>query len=542
MCLILLTGAVVAVTPVRADPTAPIVIEGPVRLVPEGGEILRLEGAGRYRGVLEVGSDRRRTLGVVNEVALEDYVAGIAEMLSSWPMAALEAQAIAARTYALWEASRPGVGPKASLRYDVCSTTACQVYAGLDKAEEPNGRWAAAARATAGQVLLDERGAPILARYSSTAGGRTRFNQDVFIGEGSYPYLVAVDTPEEEGVAPLYSWRVSLARDRLDRILEASLELRPKGTLTGLTVRVPPEGSGWPTQVSVVGTDGERIMRAAAFSRSFSEVAERLFPEQFPGALPSAVPSSRFSLHLGPDGLRIDGRGYGHAVGLSQYGAKALADRGVDAAQILARYYGGLAPSRIPPSPQLRVGVAEREKEVTLAVDGAARLTDVKGRAFVERVTGDVRVTARDDGALALALAEAPPAPAWISGLDVASTSASEGELPQVTVVASGSRDVRVEASEVGGAVVYGPPTAVAAGRTSVPLPALGPGRWRIRVAGVPDAGEVPLEVRPGPPSGLEPRPAPVPPGRSPFAAALVVGAAAAAVVALIVVVGRRRT
>ena len=130
------------------------------------GGHLGVAGVGDYRGALEVlrsGSG----LGVINDVGFEDYVRGIAEVPNGWPMEALKAQAIAARTYALHEMKSRQSPAATALGADICPTQSCQVYVGLEKERsEGGGRWVSAVEATRGQVLL-RRGRPIRAMYSA---------------------------------------------------------------------------------------------------------------------------------------------------------------------------------------------------------------------------------------------------------------------------------------------------------------------------------------------------------------------------------------
>ena len=534
-------GAVVILAPAapggaQSGGLSPYVVEGPLRLSAGGGAAMEVSDTGRYGGVVEVAADGPLTLGVVNEVGLEDYVAGVAEMPASWPAAALQAQAVAARTYALWDAGRPGWGGKVALRYDICGTTQCQVYGGLDKASDP--RWRAAVEATAGLVLLDpSTGGPALARYSAIAGGRTRPNQDVFIGEGTYPYLQPVDTPEEEGVAPLSQWRVVVPRDELVRVMAATEEIRPRGDLSALSVAVPPEGDGVPTQVVIDGTGGRRVVRASTFARTFSETAERLFPQEFPGGLPSTFPSSRFSLALGPERLVVDGRGYGHGVGMSQYGAFGMAQAGASFDAILAHYYGGLAPASVERTAPLRVAVAEERKEVTITPEAPASMVDGLNRPIVDGVTAAVRVVARGDGSLVVWLPADMAPPPRVGKLDIERTEALEDDLPGLRVVVSSPMVIAVIA--VGPATVEGEETEIGPGRSTVPLPPLAAGAWRVSLAQRPEAGSVPLVVTPRPPPAVGPT-AESQPSRSRRGMVILLLGVAAAVAILVIVVAIR--
>ncbi len=149
-----------------------------VRFEPVGGgaDGLTVAGTGTYRGAVEV---RRhgRALAVVNHLGLEEYVRGIDEVPPSWPAAVLQAQAIAARTYAAHKVA----GQEAAWRAvgaDICATPRCQVYRGLEAERKAQGYgWLAAVEATAGRALL-AGGRPIMASYSATANGPRAMSQN----------------------------------------------------------------------------------------------------------------------------------------------------------------------------------------------------------------------------------------------------------------------------------------------------------------------------------------------------------------------------
>lgn len=168
------------------------VASGRARILPANGEPLEVDGT-PYRGVIEVFVGGNGLLSVVDEVDLEAYVRGVLpeEMGPEvYPMpAALEAQAIAARTYVLRARQHPDAG------FDACATAHCQVYGGAS-AEHPISD--AAVLRTAGQILAFE-GRPALTYFSSTCGGATEDVADVFTGQ-SEPYLRGVTCyPEQVG-------------------------------------------------------------------------------------------------------------------------------------------------------------------------------------------------------------------------------------------------------------------------------------------------------------------------------------------------------
>ena len=153
-----------------------------------------------YRGVLDL--QRAGTgIDVVNTLALDRYVSEVTprEMPAAWPLNALRAQAVAARTYVLRVAQVARASHRA---HDICGTTACQVFGGYARAE--SGRWRPlesvssnkAVASTAG-VIMTYGGKPILAEYSSSTGGYTT--------SGGFPYLAPRPDPTDAS-SPMHSW------------------------------------------------------------------------------------------------------------------------------------------------------------------------------------------------------------------------------------------------------------------------------------------------------------------------------------------------
>lgn len=149
----------------------------PITLVKPGG-------AAAYRGALRSASagSGRQTVNVVN---LDTYLRGVVphEVPALWPSAAVQAQAVAARTYAAFERADAPAGRA----YDLCDTDACQVYRGADDHPASN----AAVKATAGQVVTYD-GGPAFAQFSASNGG--------YSVDGGYPYLVAEQDPFDHGM------------------------------------------------------------------------------------------------------------------------------------------------------------------------------------------------------------------------------------------------------------------------------------------------------------------------------------------------------
>ncbi len=175
---------------------------GPITFKP-GSSRLRLLTAndngyvGHYRGTLRV---VRTTSGlaIVNKLPLESYLRGVVprESPASWPLAALEAQAVAARSYAFRSTGGSGL-------YDVYCTTASQVYGGADGEAASSTK---AVTATAG-IVPKYKGTPIMAFFFSTSGGHTESISNVWtsVSQSSYPYLVGVPDPYDS-TSPYDKW------------------------------------------------------------------------------------------------------------------------------------------------------------------------------------------------------------------------------------------------------------------------------------------------------------------------------------------------
>ena len=289
-----------------------------------------VDGLGTYRGAIEV-SRTRAGIAVINEVAFEDYVKGISEVPSAWPLEALKAQAIAARTYALWDHNRTNATAYRLAGAHICATQSCQVYTGIAKEQAPEGaRWTAAVEATRNEVLW-WRGGPIVAKYSSSNGGQSV--------PGGQPYLRAVNDPDDRH-SPLHQWTVTVPADHLAAALDVD----------GRVVAIQRVGDDILVTASVNPDDPEvtpshRTLNVLDFRDRVNGAIDA------PPHVPKTLPTVRFAVALSDDGtVRFDGRGWGHGIGMSQWGAFGKAARGMKAPDILANYYAGLKPVRLPES------------------------------------------------------------------------------------------------------------------------------------------------------------------------------------------------
>jgi stage II sporulation protein D len=201
---------------------------------------------GAYRGRARLVRDGRRIL-VVNSVGLESYLQGVvpAEVPSAWPAAALRAQAVVARSYAL-RSRRPAAA------YDVFADVRSQVYSGLGS-EVPAA--SAAVRATRAEVVTSA-GAVAQTFFFSTSGGRTAANEEVW---GGLPigYLRSVEDPHDD-LSPYHRWTARLS----DRTLRRDLRDLRVGRVRRVRVAAH-TASGRAALVQVEGSRGDTEVSAA---------------------------------------------------------------------------------------------------------------------------------------------------------------------------------------------------------------------------------------------------------------------------------------
>ncbi|HEX2293938.1 MAG TPA: SpoIID/LytB domain-containing protein, partial [Actinomycetota bacterium] len=383
--------AAAAFAPPAFAARAPGALVGPIRLVPSGPDATQVAGLHRYFGdvVLSPASDG---LVVVNRLSLERYLLGLNEVPPGWPEEALRAQAVAARTYALWTLSRPPAGAAATYGFDICASVECQVFSGADVVATPDGRrWAAAVRDTAGEAVL-YRGAPILARYHSTSGGATLDNSQAFPGEPDYPYLQGVSSTTEQG-SPLYRWTVRFPLEHLQGMLAGGgMWTEAHGRLTrAVTVRSS-AGLHYP-DILLTGTRKRLRVDAETLRDVVRTQGPALYPGVYPspwittsGRLPETLPANRVEIVTRRGVAIVKGRGWGHGTGMSQWGAYGLARAGATYREILAHYYRGTTVGEVDTSAPIAVGVAWGRPSVVAT--GAFDVVDGRGDVAVRGALG----------------------------------------------------------------------------------------------------------------------------------------------------------
>ena len=455
---------------------------GAITLVPLGHDPVRVSGLHSYLGSLEV---RPAADGLVieNELPLEQYLLGLNEVPLDWPMEALRAQAIAARTYALWTLGRPRAGAAADYGFDICASEQCQVYSGADVVRTEDGRrWRRAVLTTAGRAIVFD-GKPILARYHSTSGGKTLDNHEAFEGEPDLPYLRGVTSPFERA-SPLYRWSVRFTLPQLQAILDATGWWSPsRGRLEDVHTVASSSERHYPDVVLVGRTT---LRRSAEELRAMlREVAPRLFPRRYPsaagtgsGRLPETLPSNRVAIATRRGIVEIVGRGWGHGVGLSQWGAHGMAERGSDHEVILAHYYPGTSLRRMDEAP-VEVGIAWGRESVEAF--GAFRIVDRAGATLVERALGTWRFEWRPPDGIAIVAPRGygrQPRVSLVRAPETIEAGASTAFVVHLTAPARVSAGIQ----PIGGGATS-PAVTRDAGRRAVPWRAPSrPGRYRVRV------------------------------------------------------------
>jgi stage II sporulation protein D len=271
---------------------------------------------------------RDRHVFVVNEVGLEDYVRSVvpSEVPSDWPVEALKVQAILARTYALYQKAERGGN-----QFDVDATVQSQVYGGIPSED---GRTSRAAEATAGRVVRFN-GRLAFTPYHSTSAGPTEDATEVWGID--LPYLKGVDCSFDTE-SPAATWTRRLPLDEIEAALgQAGYPVGPIGSITPLGRN----RSGRVSAVRLVHAGGALILKGEDLRRIIGY---------------RRLPSMRFDLTefaVNAETQRVEawfeGGGWGHGVGLCQWGMKALAERGWTADQIIAYYYPGTTVDVIAP-------------------------------------------------------------------------------------------------------------------------------------------------------------------------------------------------
>src|SRR3990170_2329340 len=271
-----------------------------------------------YRGKIEVIREQKGLL-VVNELPLEFYVAGLInqEISSKWPIEVVKAQAVIARTYAMYQKKKRAAGD-----YHVEATVADQVYAGSMTEDE---RSLYAVKETIGEVLT-YNGELALTVYHSNSGGMTEDAKNIWGKD--YPYLRQVKSSFDKDSSH-FSWILNMSPQSVEAALKdagypiADIQniIPIYTTNSGRVIKVMMHYAGGKLEMS-----GEDLRKAIGYDK---------------------LKSTMFTVEIVNSSFVFNGKGYGHGVGLSQWGAKGMAEKGYTYTEILEHFYPGTRIERI---------------------------------------------------------------------------------------------------------------------------------------------------------------------------------------------------
>ena len=266
-----------------------------------------------FRGRIDIYRQSDQTLLVVNHVDVENYLQGVLyhEVSHHWPLEVLKAQAIAARTYALYQAT-----VSREKDFDVTSDVFSQVYGGATSEKRRTNK---AVWATQGQILI-WRNQIFPPYYHATCGGHTLASRELW----------GIDIPPLAGVecsfcqnSPHFHWKqVIPIQEALRKLKKEGYELKD---IDGIEVSRSADG-GRALDLLIFHPDGELQLGANAFRLAIG---------------PNLIRSTLFTAKVQKGKLIFEGRGWGHGVGMCQWGAYGMAQQGEKAEEILKHYYPG---------------------------------------------------------------------------------------------------------------------------------------------------------------------------------------------------------
>lgn len=263
----------------------------------------------KYNGNFEIKKDKKG-LHVINSIPFEKYVEGVvlSETGKEWDIEALKTQAVISRTYAVFHKLVNG-----EKEFHLTSGVLHQLY----KEENKDPLITLAVKETEGEILT-YNGAPIESLYHAICYGKTELPQEVW-GE-SYPYIESVDCNSKG--TPYENWQRRLTLEDIEKAIDVK-EIKD--------IRISSyTATGRVKTLIIASGDDEAVNEIKA-----TEFRKLLGYKTFP--------STDFSITKNRNGLIFHGRGWGHGVGLSQWGALEMAREGKDYREILAHYYPGTA-------------------------------------------------------------------------------------------------------------------------------------------------------------------------------------------------------
>ncbi len=330
-----------------------------ISVQPQNGATIWSDGK-EYRGYIFLERTTSGTMTVMNVLGTDDYTASVLgkEMSYSWPLEALKAQAVCARNFVLCRGSA-----HKDYGFDVCATTHCQVYGGVVSEHENTRR---AVSETKG-ILATYEGKVVPLYFFATSGGKTEDVENVW--GSSLGYLRGVDDPyENPEKASRYTWSVRMTKGEIEeKLSKAGINV---GSLSKITVDGV-SAAGRVTQLTFHGSAGSKSVQREKcrtvlgfYSQKFTVNAEMsngiATTSGYAGLPLFAMTQGGIQALAGYNALNANGAayvsgrvgdadtyiftggGYGHGVGMSQWGARGMAENGFTYDAILKHYYTGI--------------------------------------------------------------------------------------------------------------------------------------------------------------------------------------------------------
>ncbi len=273
----------------------------------------------------------RTESGQTEHVSLEDYVAGVVagEMPSSFEPEALKAQAVAARTYAISKIQRSGDSgfPSEHPMAALCDSTHCQVYRtkkellGLKSEEWMKTGWPKiedAVEKTSGELMYYQGKLVEQPLFHSSSGGKTENSEDVFVA--AVPYLRSVSSPYE-AEATHQNEKITLSISEFQKKMKKAYSKYNFGTLNAGNIKIISRSEGGRVEKIQLGN-------AVLEGRNVRDACN--------------LYSANFNIKLSGSNIEFTTMGYGHGVGMSQWGANGMAQNGSNYKEILTHYYSGV--------------------------------------------------------------------------------------------------------------------------------------------------------------------------------------------------------
>ncbi len=282
-------------------------------------DLLRINGR-EYRGQVVIRRNKRGRLNIINEANIDDYLYGVLphEISPAWPLEALKAQAIASRTLALYRKRRARAKD-----YDLDATIFTQVYGGV---EDEDQRTNQAVNETRGEVLT-HKGKIIDSVFHATCGGHTEEAKNVWLGSKE-PYLKSISCTFCKN-SPYYEWEERIKERNLRNILEEKGLNLSKIKEIELTEKSP---SGRAIKIAIKHRKATQPLIANNF---------RLFLGS------DLMRSTLITVSKEKNEFIFKGRGWGHGVGMCQWGARGMAEKGKHYREILKHYYSGVKIQKV---------------------------------------------------------------------------------------------------------------------------------------------------------------------------------------------------